>query len=239
MQQITLKFSSLALAILLLAACASAPAEPPGPPPPQNLLGSTDELQLVTELSLNLATEYGAENILVVLEIDGTLLTVPPGQQANPCSPASDGKLSGPMQPAQEDAADLVRRIQAAGMSVIVLTSRSPDCQTRTLADLRSNGFDFKAHAWRPLEGYPEPFTPAGGDHTVVYQDGIFFTGGQNKGLMLKALLEKAGNPQPMLIVMADNSRDSLNQVMKEFSWSSTKVHAWRYTRADTEATGP
>jgi len=239
MQHIPLKHFSLALAILLLAACASAPAEPPGPPPPQNLLGSTDELQLVTELSLNLAAEYGAENILVVLEIDGTLLTTQSGQASDPCNSTSGDGLSSPMQPAQADAADLVRRIQAAGMSVIVLTSRSPDCQPRTLADLRSNGFDFKAHAWRPLEGYPEPFIPAGGEHAVVYQDGVFFTGGQNKGLMLKALLQKAGNPQPMLIVMADNSRESLNAVMKEFSWSSTKVHAWRYTRADAETTGP
>jgi len=65
----------------------------------------------------------------------------------------------------------------------------------------------------------------------VAYKDGVFFTAGQNKGLMLKALLEKTGDPQPVLIVMADKSRESLNEVMKEFSWSSTKVHAWRYTR--------
>lgn len=238
MPHLSLRISSLALAILMFAGCAEAPKTPPGPPPPQNLLGSTDELQLVTELALNLATEYGGKNVLVVLEIDGTLLTRMPGQDDDPCAP-SGGNPPDRMQPAQADASNLVQRIQAAGMKVIVLTSRGPDCQAQTLADLRNNGFDFTAHAWPPVDGYPEPFLPAGGERSVVYQDGVFFTAGQNKGLMLKALLGKAGGPQPVLIVMADQSRESLNEVMKEFSWSSTKIHAWRYTRGVMEATGP
>lgn len=237
MANLSLKISSMALATLLFAGCAEAPKTPPGPPPPQNLLGSTDELQLVTELSLNLAREYGGKNVLVVLEIDGTLLTGIPGQDTNPCSRPVDTQSS-TMHPLQADASQLVQRIQDAGVKVIVLTARGPGCQSHTFADLHNNGFDFTAHAWPPVEGYPEPFLPAGGNRPVVYKDGVFFTAGQNKGLMLKALLEKTGDPQPVLIVMADQSRESLNEVMKEFSWSSTKVQAWRYTRGETETTG-
>lgn len=238
MANLSLKVSSMALTILLFAGCAETPKTPPGPPPPQNLLGSTDELQLVTELSLNLASEYSGKNVLVVLEIDGTLLTGMPGQDTNPCARSTDSQSS-PMQPMQADASQLVQRIQDAGVQVMVLTARGPECQSHTFADLRNNGFDFSAHAWPPVEGYPEPFLPAGGNRPVVYQDGVFFTAGQNKGLMLKALLEKTGGPQPVLIVMADRSRESLNEVMKEFSWSTTKIQAWRYTRGDTGTTGP
>jgi hypothetical protein len=238
MSNLSLKVSSLALAILLFAGCAEAPNTQPGPPPPQNLLGSTDELQLVTELSLNLAREYGGKNVLVVLEIDGTLLTGMPGQNANPCARSADAQSS-PMHPIQENAPQLVQRIQDAGLKVVVLTARGPECRSHTFMDLRNNGFDFTAQAWPPVEGYPEPFLLAGGNRPVVYEDGVFFTAGQNKGLMLKALLEKAGDPQPILIVMADQSRESLNDVMKAFSWSSTKIQAWRYTRADTETAGP
>jgi len=222
MDNLSFKISSMALTILLFAGCAETPKTPPGPPPPQNMLGSTDELQLVTELSLNLASEYSGKNVLVVLEIDGTLLTGMPGQDANPCARSADTQSS-PMHPMQADASQLVQRIQDAGVKVIVLTARGPGCRSHTFADLRNNGFDFTAHAWPPVEGYPEPFLPAGG----------------NKGLMLKALLEKTGGHQPVLIVMADRSRESLNEVMKEFSWSSTKVQAWRYTRGETETTGP
>ncbi len=228
----------LALCLLVFAGCASTPTTPPGPPAPQNLLGSTDELQLVTELSLNLASEYGGAQVLVVLEIDGTLLNMKPGQDVDPCSPTALESHASKMQPSQEDAADLVRRLQAAGMKVIVMTSRGPACRQQTFTELSNNGFSFSADAWPPAEGYPEPFLPEGGDQPVVYENGVFFADGQNKGLMLKALLDKTGDPKPVLIVMADRSRDSLNAVMKEFSWTSTKVHAWRYTRDNAIASG-
>src|SRR5210317_1266637 len=113
MANLSLKISSMALATLLFAGCAEAPKTPPGPPPPQNLLGATDELQLVTELSLNLAREYSGKNVLVVLEIDGTLLTSMPGEDADPCARSVDTQSS-PMHPVQADASQLVQRIQDA-----------------------------------------------------------------------------------------------------------------------------
>ena len=70
----------------------------------------------------------------------------------------------------------------------------------------------------------------------MSYEDGVFLTAGQNKGLMLKALLEKTGDSDPVLIVMVDQKQDNLNAVMKEFSWSGPKIHAWRYTREDSVA---
>jgi hypothetical protein len=52
---------------------------------------------------------------------------------------------------------------------------------------------------------------------------------------MLKSLLEKSGEPRPLLFLIVDQRQDKLNEVMKIFSWTDTKVHAWRYTR-DFEA---
>jgi hypothetical protein len=99
---------------------------------------------------------------------------------------------------------------------------------------LNRNDFSFQASAWPPQSGYPEPFLPEGGVRPVIYQDGVFLTAGQNKGLMLKALLEKTADSDPALIVMVDQKQENLNAVMKEFSWTGTKVHAWRYTREDS-----
>ena len=223
-----LKVFGLATSLLMLAGCPSAQTQDadPGPPPPQNLLGSTDELQLVTELSRDLASKYGGDRVLVVLEIDNTLLFA---EQDSEC-PTREMRL------AQEDGARQVRRMQDAGLKVIALTSRGPDCRQQTLGELQRNGFSFQASAWPPQAGYPEAFTPAGASHPVQYKEGVFFAAGQNKGLMLKALLAKAGEPYPALFVMVDDRQDSLNEVMKEFSWTKTKVHAWRYTREDTVA---
>jgi hypothetical protein len=225
----SLRAFGLAVSLLAFAGCASVQtpeADADAPPPPQNLLGSTDELQLVTELSIDLADLYGGDHVLVVLEIDNTLLIV---EQDTQCPESALG-------PAQADAAQQVRRMQDAGLKVIVMTSRGPGCRLQTLRELSRNDFSFRVSAWPPQGGYPEPFLPAGGVHPVIYQDGVFLTAGQNKGLMLKALLEKTDETNPALIVMVDQKQDNLNAVMKEFSWTATKVHAWRYTREDSVA---
>ncbi len=223
----SLRAFSLAVSLLAIAGCA--PVQTPeanAPPPAQNLLGSTDELQLVTELAINLADRYGGDHVLVVLEIDNTLLTV---RQDAECPESA-------LRPAQADAAQQVRRMQDAGLKVIVMTSRGPGCRMQTLRELSRNDFSFQASAWPPQGGYPEPFLPEGGDRVVTYEDGVFLTSGQDKGLMLKALLEKTGDSIPALIVMVDQKQDNLNAVMKEFSWTGTKIHAWRYTREDSVA---
>jgi hypothetical protein len=229
----------LTLSVLLVAGCASTPTAPEAPKTAQNLLGSTDELQLVTELSLGLADEHGGEQVLVVLEIDGMLLSMKQGQDNNPCAnDAMDSSVS-KMQLTQADAADQVRRMQTGGMKVIVLTSRGPDCRAQTFAELNSHGFNFTKNAWPPQKGYAEPFLPNSRGRPVVYEHGVLFAAGQNKGIVLKAMLDKASGTQPTLIVIADPSRENLNAVMKTFSWSGTKVHAWRYTRETTVEHGP
>ena len=71
------RMAALAVVLVILSACAAAPsstsspgspaapaaAEPP--PPAQNLLGATDELQLVVELALDLGKKYGGDRVLV------------------------------------------------------------------------------------------------------------------------------------------------------------------------------
>lgn len=244
-----LKILILAVAMAAFAGCTSAPPPEPEkqePPPPQNLLGSTDELQLVTELTIDLAKQYGGERILVALEVDGTLLAPGPdldaGQRAalddaGPCSPLLAESFAKPvLQPVQANAADQVQRMQDAGLRVIAFSQRGPDCLSSTLAQLDGNGISFRGSAWTLADGAAGSYRPAGADRPVLYRDGVFLGDGQDKGLMLKALLERSGSPFPVLIVLVDQSQDNLNAVMKEFSWTSTKVHAWRYTRAAGDA---
>ena len=74
---------------------------------------------------------------------------------------------------------------------------------------------------------------PEGGSRNALYEDGVIFAAGQDKGLTLKTVLEKSGQGYPDLVVMADDKQANLNQVMAAFNWSDTKVHAWRYTSED------
>jgi hypothetical protein len=253
----SLKVLLLSAALLLLAACAPAPVvkQEDAPPPPANLLGTTDELQLVTELAIDLAGTYGAEQVLVVLDIDNTLLAMEQDlgsdqwyywqkalEEEDPCNAllvddrlAVQGALyfASAMRPTQEDAARQVQRMQEADLKVVVLTARGPGFRLATFRELRRNDFNFWPNAWPPQRGFPEPFIPEGGSRQAVYEDGVLFAAGQNKGQTLKTMLNQSGQPFPRVIVMVDDKQTNLKEVMGAFSWSETKVHAWRYTRED------
>lgn len=206
---------------VLLAGCAPVQTREaaPGPPPAQNVIGATDELQLVTELALDLARQHGADRILVGLEVDNTLLA------AGPEACEGDWPAGSPAT-VQTDAAAQVIRLQDAGLRVIAMSSRAADCYPRTAEQLSLNGFDFRRSAWPP--GY---FPSGDPDDALVYRDGILMGNGADRGQMVTELLERSGTERPVLIVLADERQDNLNAVMKAFSFSSTKVHAWRYTR--------
>lgn len=219
------KILGFAVCVFLVAGCASVQTQEPAPkPPPQNLLGSTDQLQLVIELSLDLAAIHGTKQLLVVLTVDDLLLTNGKGTAWAASS----------MRPVEENAAQQVRRLQDAGVKVIVLSQHGPQALEQTVQELQHNDFSFQRSAWPPQSGYTQPFTPQGADQPVSYQKGVFLTAGQDKGLMLKALLEKSGEAEPVLIVFTDKQQSNLNKVMKAFSWTNTKVHAWLYTRETT-----
>ena len=218
--------------LLILSACAAPAPEPaPGPKPPRNLIGSTDQLQLVAELSLDQARQYGSEKLLVVMEIDQTLLKVANSEDnPSPCSPAYDG----PVQPIQTDSPKQLQRIQDAGIKVILMTSRPPDCWNKTAAQLHEAGFDPSLSSWPP-GGYPDLFQLSEGAPSVRYAEGVFYIDGQDKGEMLRALIEKSGAPMPILILVVDHEQKSLNSVMKAFSMQTTKTHAWLYTGHDVK----
>jgi hypothetical protein len=206
----------------LVAGCATTAPIPEGPAPPQNLLGSTDELQLITELSIDLANTYGGDQVLVVLGLEDTLLVTKGDTQAS-CDGTSEQ-----VRPTQDDAATQVQRMQAAGLRVIAMTSRGADCLKPTLQELDSNGFNFQASAWPMAEG-------SAVDSKTHYENGVFFTSNQAEGPALRSLVESSGQPQPMLIVVADSRQKYLNSVMQSFSTSAIKVHTWRYERENTQ----
>ena len=121
----------------MLVACASVP-------PAQSLLTETDDLATVTDSALQLADRYGQGKVLVVFDIDNTLLAMEQGlgsdqwyywqkdlEKEDPCSSnlvsnrfSVQGALyfASAMRPTQLDAAQQVRRLQDAGLTVIALT---------------------------------------------------------------------------------------------------------------------
>lgn len=239
---------TLLILLTMLAACASTPQT-------DTWLQETNSLVYVVEDTENLVKAHGTKRILVVFDIDNTLMAMEQGlgsdqwydwqsklQLSDPCDArlvsdrlAVQGALYyiSAMRPTQEDAAQLVRGLQESGLKVIALTSRGPDFRLATFRELRRNSYSFYASAIGPERGYPEVFIPAGGTRNARYEDGVFLTAGQHKGEMLKALLEKTATPWPTVIVMVDDKERNLRAVMETFAGTGTSVHAWRYSRED------
>jgi hypothetical protein len=238
---------------LVLTACSSQPNIPFAPI--QNLDQETSDLADIRSDALNLAQQLGAKNVLMVFDIDNTLLAMEQGlgadqwyewqkelSQDDRCNPQNVGNrfaaqgaiyFASAMRPTQADAAAEVNSIQDQGIAVIAITARGHDYRLQTFRELRRNSFDFTFSAIGPDGGYAEVFEPIEGGRMSRYEDGVFLTAGQHKGEMLQALLLKTGTPMPAVIVMADDKQKNLDAVKQTFSSLNIPIHAWRYTGED------
>lgn len=239
-------FSTVFLA-LFLAGCATLP--------PPSLQRDTTDLGEVVDDALALADRHGREHVLVVFDLDNTLLAMEQGLGADqwydwqkalsdqdPCGPmtvpdrfAVQGAMyyASAMRLTQENAPALVRRLQDGNLRVIALTSRGTVYRLQTFRELRRHGFDFRRSALSPAEGWPEDFVPERGERPSRYEDGVYLTSGQHKGDMLLELLERTNTPLPSVIVMADDKQKNLDAVVETMTGNGAAVRAWRYAGED------
>jgi hypothetical protein len=239
------------LAALFLTACSSnGPLQQTGEAI-RNLDKDTADLADVTADTLKLVERAGKENVLVVFDIDNTILAMEQGlgsdqwyewqktlSKEDQCSDKNVGDrfavqgalyFASAMRRTQEDGAAQVKTIQDQGVAVISLTSRGPDYQLQTFRELRRNDFNFSYSAIGPAGGYDGTFMPVENGRLSLYEDGVFLTAGQHKGQMLHALLTKTATRMPAVIIMADDKQKNLDAVKETFSALHVPVHAWHY----------
>lgn len=220
----------------------------------------TADLTDVAVDAIALAENTGKERVLVVFDMDNTILAMEQGLGADQwyewqkdlanhdhCNLQNVGDrfavqgalyFASAMQPTQADAASQVKNIQNSGVPVIVLTSRGPDFRLPTFRELRRSGYSFSHSAIGPAGGYEQSFIPVENGRMSRYEDGVFLTAGQHKGQMLHALLQKTGTALPAVIVMADDKQKNLDAVKETFGALEVPVHAWRYTGEDENVEG-
>jgi len=242
----------LLIATLLLSGCAHWPSE--------SVSLETGEFATFVADVITWSERLGPERVLVVLDIDNTLLAMEQGlgsdqwyewQKAqfeeDRCDPrvvsdrlAVQGALyfASAMRPTRADAAQAVRSLQDQGIAVIALTSRGPDYRLHTFRELRRNGFDFRRTAIGPAAGWDEAFIPDNGTRPTRYEDGVFQTAGQHKGEMLDALLRRTGHAAPAVILVLDDKQYNLDAVLETFAGRDVSVRAWRFTAEDPNVAG-
>lgn len=245
----------LLLVAIFLTACSAQPQREAANDPILAQDIETANLADVSADAMKLSAQTGKQNLIVVFDIDNTLLAMEQGLGADQwydwqkelgkedrCNPqnvgnrfAAQGALyfSSAMRPTQKDAATQVNAIQDQGIPVIALTSRGPEYRLQTFRELRRNGYSFVHSAIGPAGGYKGLFIPVKDGRFSRYEDGVFLTAGQHKGQMLLALLEKTATAMPAAIIMADDKQKNLDAVKETFAALDIPVHAWRYTGED------
>lgn len=228
--------------------------------PVQPLDKETADLTDITADALSLAEQKGKDSVLMVFDIDNTILAMEQGLGSDQwyewqselakhdrCAIQNVGNrfavqgavfFASAMRTTQPDAPGQVKTIQQAGIPVIALTSRGTDYRLQTFRELRRNGYGFAYSAIGPEGGYEADFIPVENGRMSRYEDGVFMTTGQHKGEMLYALLKKTGTAMPAVIVMADDKQKNLDAVKETFAALDVPVRAWRYSREDENVDG-
>ena len=197
--------------------------------------------------------EHGAQHVLLVLDIDNTIMAMNQDLgsdhwfewqsfllEQEPESPylvadTFDRLLEvqgilynlGRMHPPQPEQPAIIAELQALGVWTIILTSRGPEFRVATERELARCGYNLAATAL-PVPGVPgcsylafDPENPERDGLTarelemfklqeprpVSYQNGIFMTAGQHKGIMLLTLLHQSDREIRAIVYVDDNVR--------------------------------
>jgi hypothetical protein len=141
---------------------------------------ATDDFRVVAAAAMNFADAVGPERVLLVVDIDNTLLAMNHTLGSDQWfewqrylldhEPKSKDLVAdsfeelleaqgllynlGRMHPPQRDLPILISRLQGRGIHTLVLTSRGPEFRAATERELRRNGYDFDATAL-PVRNLP------------------------------------------------------------------------------------
>jgi hypothetical protein len=223
--------------------------------------------------------KYGAEHVLLVLDIDNTLMSMNNDLGSDhwfewqnfllrnePDSPylvadTFDGLLEvqgilynlGHMHPPQADLPEIIRGVQKRGISTIILTSRGPEYRVSTERELKRCGYDLAANAL-PVKNVPggeylayDPENPdkdgllpnemkllnGAEPRPVSYEEGVFMTAGQHKGIMLLTLLADSDR-EIKAIVYADDNVRHVGNVFSSAVDRDLDIASFQYQHEDT-----
>jgi hypothetical protein len=202
---------------------------------------------------------YGTDQVLVVLDIDNTILTSDTDLGSDiwyqwqtdklDIKPRPDQKLNsdclfneaicllyelGSMSLTDSLLPGYLKTWQHTGLTVFALTSRSPRCRASTERDLEQNGIDLSLTSLRTTDGLEIHFDkPA--DSNLSYGEGIFMTQGANKGLMLADILQRSGRTFKAIIFVDDTWKNIANINGNTANYRAGDITLFYYTKIETE----
>ena len=231
------------LLVVLLSACAGQ-AVRPSATPESEVRASHDLADIAPALA------ESTKRTLLVLDIDDTLLTSDgffgsdKWYEWQKTLPASDpGKVpclfdvislnyeTGGQRATQPDGPALVNAVQ---VDKLLLTSRNPLYRGGTLRTLRDAGYALPAPLAGQADGSSWDFrkAPDAAPVRITYDQGVFMTTGQDKGLALLALLQRLHTRYDRVVLVDDGKKniDNMQNALRDAGIDYLGLH---YTRVD------
>lgn len=228
-------FLILVLVLTFLSGCSTIK---PSEQEPLVTIKETESFSEVISVVTNMNNRHGPENVLIVLDIDNTILTssvdlggdiwyqwqreklaIKPDQSQKVFCLFEDsiGLLYelGPMILTEETVPYIISAWQASGNVVMALTSRAPKYRAATERELENKGINFELSALAE-HGQKAPTYREFKNRELSYMKGIMMTSGMNKGEMLDYILKKT-NRTFKAIVFVDDSQKNIDAVYKKF----------------------
>ena len=229
--------------VALLSACAGHATRP-------GTIAQSEVRQIDDLARVAPALAEGGKRSLLVLDIDDTLLTsagffgsdswyewqksLPAGDPAKPSclfDVISLNSETGTQQPTQADGPALINAI--AG-DRLMLTSRNPLYRGGTLRTLHDAGYTLPAELGASPEGRSWDFrkNAEAKPVRVVYDQGVFMTTGQDKGLVLLDLLRRLGLRYDR-VVLVDDGEKNITNMQAALRTAGIDYLGLHYTRVD------
>lgn len=205
-------------------------------------------------MATKLAKKYGAKSTLAVFDIDNTLLAMKQdfgsdqwfGWQSGLIKKKKFDQAVGKkfqdlldlnekifavssMRLTEKDLPTMIKNLQKKGITVIALTSRSPNLRNSTERELAKNGLDLVPTTIG--KGIPKAFIPKGHKRLVSFMNGVFMTSGQNKGKMLRFLINTFKKKFKAIVFVDDHAKHT-KSVFKNFG-ADTDINVYRYGKED------
>lgn len=141
------------------------------------------------------------------------------------------------LEPVEKKTASVVKQLQEEGFPTFAITSRGIRLGDRTVSQINAIGCDFSANPVKEEEVFwPRGLTATDQEH-VLFEKGILFTAGQNKGTGLTKMLGHL-DVKPKRIVFIDDSRKHVEHVAEACDKLGIKFIGYHYRRLESWVAG-
>ncbi|HCB17718.1 MAG TPA: hypothetical protein DEP76_11815 [Alteromonas sp.] len=219
-------------------------------------VAEADTFDEIAPVVANLNSLYGAENVLIVADIDNTLLTSATDLGGDIWYQWQRGKLAvkptpeqqvsclfedtisllyelAPMNLTEPQVPALLNNWQEAGNTLLLLTSRAPKNRAATERELLRHGIDVSQAALTPVDN-TNPVYREKLEREMSYSRGLMMTTGMNKGTMLEWILN-ATERQFDAIVFVDDSHTNIENMDNAWQQHNTDMRIFHYTHVEAE----